>query len=73
MAEKPDADRSVQSLKAKVEQLKTELSELETGKRQMGQKASGGDWEDITHKYSVWLKETIVELDDLIIKYSFPI
>jgi hypothetical protein len=73
MAADPGADRSIESLKAKIEQLKAELSELEAGKRQMGQKASGGDWEDITHKYKVWLKETIVELDNLIIKYSFPI
>jgi hypothetical protein len=73
MAANPGSDRSVESLKAKIEHLKAELSELEGGKRQMGQKSSGGDWEDITHKYSVWLKEMIVELDDLIIKYSFPV
>ncbi len=67
------SDTSIESLKAKIGQLKTELAELETGKRQMGQKAADGNWEDITHRYSAWLKETIVELDDLIIKYSFPI
>ena len=73
MATDPGSDRSVESLKAKIGQLKAELSEMEAGQRQMGQKASGGDWEDITHRYSVWLKEMIVELDDLIIKYSFPV
>ena len=73
MTAKPDSGSSVESLKAKIEKLKAELSELEAGKLQMGKKSSGGDWEDITHKYAVWLKEMIVELDDLIIKYSFPI
>jgi hypothetical protein len=59
--------------KAEVKTLKDELAELEAGAMRMGKKAADGDWEDITPKHSAWLKQKIVELDDLIIKYSFPI
>lgn len=73
MNAKPGFEHLVDWLKAEVKKLKEELSSLEAGAAQMGRKSAGGDWEDITHKYKAWLKEKIVELDDLIITYSFPI
>ena len=59
--------------KAEVGKLKDELAALEAGAVQVGKKVADGDWEDITPKRSAWLKQKIVELDNLIIKYSFPI
>jgi len=59
--------------KAEVGKLKDELAALEAGAVRMGKKAADGDWEDITPKHSAWLKQKIVELDNIIITYSFPI
>ena len=73
MAMKPGLEGLVAWLKAEAEKLKAELAPLETGTMHMGKKSPGGEWEDITSKRAVWLKEKIVELDDLIIKYSFEI
>ncbi len=73
MTAKPGFENLVDWCKAEIDKLKAELSPLEAGKMHIGSKAPDGDWEDITHKRATWLKEKIVELDDLIIKYSFPI
>jgi hypothetical protein len=70
---KPGFDHFVDWCKAEVAKLKEELTALEEGTVRMGKRVANGDWEDITPKHSAWLKQKIVELDDLIITYSFPI
>jgi hypothetical protein len=70
---KPGFEQFVDWCKAEATKLKEELASLEEGTMQVGKKVANGDWEDITPKRSAWLKQKIVELDDLIITYSFPI
>lgn len=73
MTDKPGFEHFVDWCKAEVARLKDELVALEEGTVQMGKRVADGDWEDITPKHSAWIKQKIVELDDLIITYSFPI
>ena len=73
VSDEPGFEHFVNWCKAEAEKLKDELAALEAGAVRIGKKAAEGDWEDITPKHSAWLKQRIVELDDLIIKYSFPI
>jgi len=73
MSAEPGFEHFVNWCKTEVEKLNDELAALEAGAVRMGKKAAEGDWEDITPKHSAWIKQRIVELDDLIIKYSFPI
>jgi hypothetical protein len=70
---KPGFEQFVDWCKAEATNLKEELSALEAGAVRIGKKAADGDWVDITPKHRAWLKQKIVELDDLIITYSFPI
>ena len=70
---KPGFEQFVDWCKAEVTKLKEELTALEQGTVRMGKSVAHGDWEDVTPKHSAWLKQKIVELDDLIITYSFPI
>jgi len=73
MAAEPSFEHFVDWCKAEVAKLKDELAALEAGAVRMGKKVADGDWEDITPNHNAWIKQRIVELDDLIIKYSFPI
>ena len=73
MSAEPGFEHFVNWCKAEVEKLNDELAALEAGAMRIGRKAADGDWEDITPKHGAWIKQRIVELDDLIIKYSFPI
>ena len=73
MTAKPGFEKFVDWCKAEVGKLKEELAALEGGAERIGKKVADGDWEDITPRHSAWLKQKIVELDDLIITYSFPI
>jgi hypothetical protein len=72
MKAKPGFEHLVEWAKAEMEKLKAELAALESGVRHMGTRTPEGDWEDVTPKYKERLKELIVAIDDLIIKYSFP-
>ncbi len=73
MAAKPGFENLVDWSKAELEKLKGELAALEDGVRHIGTRTPGGEWEDVTARYKLRLKELIVALDDLIITYSFPI
>ena len=59
--------------KAEIESLRTQLAPLEDGTMHLGKRAPKGAWEDITAHRIAWLKEKMVELDDLIIQYSFEV
>ena len=73
MSAEPGFEHFVEWCKAEVKKLKDELAALEQGTVRMGKRVANGEWEDITPKHSAWIKQKIVELDDLIITYSFPI
>jgi hypothetical protein len=59
--------------RAEVARLKADLAPLEARTMQIGTRSHGGEWEDITPQHAVWIKEKIVALDDLIIKYAFEV
>jgi hypothetical protein len=73
MAAKPEHEGLVAWCEGEIAMLKAELAELEAGTVRMGKSLAHGEWEDITPKHAAWIKEKIAQLDELIVKYSFPI
>ena len=73
MTAKPGHEGLVAWCQAELKKLKTELADLESGAVRMGRKLAHGEWEDVTPNHAAWIREKIIALDDLIIKYSFPI